>query len=244
MVDISNIQNPLEQWALHRLSQVVQAVKQDYDAYHYGAGFNRLFDFCTNDLSSFYFDVRKDMLYCNGADCPERKAFKTVIHTALEQILKLIAPICPFTASESWGYGFEGDLHLTQFNACNFDFADAFAMIENLRDVRRVVTSCLEQKRAAKEIGASLEAKPAVYIADKDLFHQAVSVDFADICITSGIDLHHGNAPAEAFILGDVAGVGVVFAPATGKKCARCWKILPDVNEDDLCGRCDSVVHG
>jgi isoleucyl-tRNA synthetase len=234
-------ENSLEQWALHKLSQVTASVLKSYDAYQYGQGLQILFDFCTNDLSSFYFDVRKDMLYCNGAECPQRMDLRRTIHIILVQILKLIAPICPFTADEAWGYIGTDTIHLTQFDTVIYDFSDAFDATEQVRHVRSVVNACLEQKRAVKDIGASLESKPTVYISDKDLYHKVISTDFADICITSGISVMNDIVPDDAFRISDIHGVGVIFHPAEGKKCARCWKILPEVS-DDLCGRCESVV--
>lgn len=234
-------ENSLEQWALHKLSQVTASVLKSYDAYQYGQGLQTLFDFCTNDLSSFYFDVRKDMLYCNGAECTERIALRHTIYIILVQILKLIAPICPFTADEAWGYINTETIHLTQFDTIIYDFSDAFDATEQVRHVRSVVNACLEQKRALKEIGASLESKPTVYISDKGLYHKVISTDFADICITSGISVMNDIVPDDAFRISDIHGVGVIFQPAEGKKCARCWKILPEVS-DDLCGRCESVV--
>ena len=202
-----------------------------------------LFDFCTNDLSSFYFDVRKDMLYCNGAECSQRNDLRRTIHIILVQILKLIAPICPFTADEAWGYINTDTIHLTQFDTVIYDFSDAFDATEQVRHVRSVVNACLEQKRAVKDIGASLESKPTVYISDKDLYHKVISTDFADICITSGISVMNDIVPDDAFRISDIQGVGVIFHPAEGKKCARFWKILPE-DSDDLCGRCESVVGG
>lgn len=237
------IENPLEKWALHRLSQTIEAVQKDYNGFNYGQGFNRLFDFCTNDLSSFYFDVRKDMLYCNGENSPKRKAFKQVIRIILEQVLKLIAPICPFTAEEAYSYIFEGTIHLTQFDTINFDYIDEFDKIEAVRIVRSVVTACLEQKRASKEIGASLEAKPTVILGNQPLYEKVSEVNFADICIVSDVDIKHAGIPEGVFTLPEFKEIGVIFNHAEGKKCARCWKILPEVTED-LCGRCDSVVNG
>ena len=108
-----------------------------------------------------------------------------------------------------------------------------------------MVTAALEIKRTDKVIGASLEAAPVVHVEEKDVLEALKSVAFADICITSGIELTADPAPGEAFRLPDVAGIGVVFEPAMGEKCERCWKILPDVGthrHPHTCARCDAAL--
>ena len=115
------------------------------------------------------------------------------------------------------------------------------------REIRRVVTGALEIERAEKRIGSSLQASPKVFIEWP--FEDVIgSVDMAEIAITSGIELVSGPVPPEAFVLEDVAGVGVVSRPAEGHKCQRCWRILPEVGSfpdaPETCGRCaDAVIH-
>ena len=116
---------------------------------------------------------------------------------------------------------------------------------EAVRSARRVVTAALEVQRAAKVIGASLEARPVVHLADPALAEAVAGVDFAEVCITSGLEIVAGAGPADAFRLEDVAGVAVVFRPAEGEKCARCWQILPDVGSHahaGTCARCDAAL--
>jgi len=119
------------------------------------------------------------------------------------------------------------------------------ARSETVRAVRRVVTGALEEQRTAKVIGSSLEAGPTVYLSP-ELAKVITNPDtFADLCITSQITLQTGQAPEGAFTLPDVAGVGVVFDKATGSKCARCWKVLPDVGthtHEAVCARCDAAI--
>jgi isoleucyl-tRNA synthetase len=114
-----------------------------------------------------------------------------------------------------------------------------------LRQVRRAVTAALEVQRTAKVIGASLEAAPVVHVEDAGALAALRSVDFADLCITSGLFLTADPAPAEAFRLPEVPGVGVVFELALGEKCQRCWKILPDVGSHKhphTCARCNAAL--
>jgi isoleucyl-tRNA synthetase len=114
-----------------------------------------------------------------------------------------------------------------------------------VRRARRVVTAALEVQRQDKVIGASLEAAPVVHVEDAGLLKALRSVAFDDLCITSGIVLSGDPAPAEAFRLPDVPGIGVVFEAAEGEKCGRCWKILPDVgahSHPGVCARCDEAL--
>jgi len=114
-----------------------------------------------------------------------------------------------------------------------------------VRAARRVVTSALEVQRVEKVIGASLEAAPMVFVADDAQRAALESVAFEDVCITSQIAITGDDAPAEAFRLPETDGVAVVFEKASGEKCARCWKVLPDVGTHDhagVCARCDEAV--
>jgi isoleucyl-tRNA synthetase len=149
-----------------------------------------------------------------------------------------------------WLQRFPGDdssVHLQDFPKTPAEWRnDALAAKwEAIRNVRRVVTGAIEIQRRDKVIGASLEAAPVVYVSDAAVLETLKGVPFADICITSAVDLQAGSAPQGAFTLPEIDGVGVVFAKATGDKCQRCWKILPDVgthSHTGVCGRCDTAL--
>ena len=136
--------------------------------------------------------------------------------------------------------GEESSVHLVDMPDTPKDWLDEplAAKWEQIRKVRRVVTAALEVQRTDKVIGASLEAAPVVHVRDPEVLDALKSVNFADICITSGIELCGDPAPAEAFRLPEVEGVGVVFEQAEGEKCQRCWKILPDVGTHGHAGTC------
>jgi isoleucyl-tRNA synthetase len=193
-----------------------------------------VFNFMTVDLSAFYFDIRKDALYCDAHDSLERRASRSFMDLAFDCLTTWLAPILSFTTEEVWQTRQarpDSSIHLQQFP----DVPDAWKNPElaqkwaDIRKVRRVVTGALEIERREKRIGSSLEAAPVVYISDAHLKTVLEGQNMADICITSQIDLRHEDAPADAFTLEDVAGIGVVPAMAAGKKCMRSWKILPDV---------------
>ncbi|HRM74113.1 MAG TPA: class I tRNA ligase family protein, partial [Paracoccus sp. (in: a-proteobacteria)] len=240
----------LEQWVLHRLAQIDHQLRKGYDAYDFQGVFQTVFQFATVDLSAFYFDIRKDALYCDGPDSPRRRAARTVLDILFHRLVTWLAPILPFTMEDVWLSRFPGEdssIHLQDFPTTPADWLNEplARKWDGIRRARRVVTAALEIKRSDKVIGASLEAAPVVHVEDEDVLEALKSVAFADICITSDISLTADPAPGEAFRLPDVAGIGVVFELAEGEKCERCWKILPDVGthrHPGTCARCDAVL--
>jgi len=193
--------------------------------------------FMNTELSAFYFDIRKDALYCDPPSSVTRKAALTAIDTICDAILRWLAPVLSFTSEEAWRMyrpDAEPSVHLTLFPEGFDEFRDdaLAAKWQTIRDVRRVVTGALELERAAKNIGSSLEASPLVYVSDTDIFNTLFDLDLAEVCITSNAMATNDDAPTGAFSLPDVPGVAVVVEKAVGTKCARSWKILPTVGED------------
>jgi isoleucyl-tRNA synthetase len=239
----------LERWVLHRLAELDHQVRKGYDAFDFQGVFQAVFNFATVDLSSFYFDIRKDVLYCDG-DTPERRAARTVLDILYHRLTAWLAPILVFTMEEVWLERYPGEessLHLTDMPATPADWLNEplAAKWANIRQTRRAVTAALEVQRRDKVIGASLEAAPIVHVRDTEVLELLKSVDFADVCITSALTLTGDPSPAEAFRLPEVDGVGVVFEKAEGGKCQRCWKILPDVGKhshEATCGRCSDAL--
>jgi isoleucyl-tRNA synthetase len=189
------------------------------------------------DLSAFYVDVRKDALYCEPYSSPKRRAALETIEQIFRCTCVWLAPLICFTAEEAWLARYpseEASVHLELFPDVPKSWRNAALAEkwERIKRVRRVVTGALEIERAAKKIGSSLEAAPQVFIADADLMAALAGVDLAEISITSGIELVAGTPPAGAFMLDDVAWVGVVSKPAAGTKCARSWRITKDVGAD------------
>jgi isoleucyl-tRNA synthetase len=239
----------LEQWLLHRLAELDHKVKTGYAAYDFQGVFQQVFNFCTLDLSAFYFDIRKDALYCDG-DTPRRRAARTVMDLLFHRLITWLAPVLVFTMEDVWLSRFPGDddsVHLHDMPDTPADWLNEplAAKWAEVRRARRVVTAALEVQRTDKVIGASLEAAPVVHVRDADMLAALKSVDFADICITSDIVLTTDPRPAEAFRMPEVEDVGVVFERAQGAKCQRCWKILPDVGthtHPGTCKRCSQAL--
>ncbi len=227
----------LERLMLHRLSELDALVRQAYADFDYKRIFAALNAFMTTDLSAFYFDIRKDALYCDPISSLTRKACLTVLDHLFRATVIWLAPMLPFTAEEAWLGRYpsqDGSVHLELFPELPSAWRDD-ALAERwrkVRNVRRVVTGALEIERAHKRIGASLEAAPVIYISDPELFAAVVDVDFAEVAITSDYTLVEGDGPPDAFRLDDVKGVAVEVRLAEGRKCARSWKILPSVGSD------------
>ncbi len=238
----------LERLMLHKLAVLDDVVRKGYAAFDFQGVFRAIFEFATLDLSSFYFDIRKDALYCDG-DTPRRLAALTVLDHLYARLTTWLAPILPFTMEEVWlqRNGEETSVHLVDFPQTPDNWRDdaLAARSETVRAVRRVVTGALEEQRTAKVIGSSLEAAPTVYLSPELAAVITNRETFADLCITSQITVVEGEAPEGAFMLEDVANVGVVFGKADGEKCARCWKVLPDVgthSHEAVCARCNAAI--
>ncbi|WP_376877237.1 isoleucine--tRNA ligase [Albirhodobacter sp. R86504] len=241
----------LEQWVLHRLTELDHTVRTGFKAYDFQGVFQALFNFCTVEMSAFYFDVRKDVLYCDASNSVQRRAARTVMDILFHRLTTWLAPILVFTMEDVWLSRFPDDeatsVHLQDFAETPAQWANAALAKkwDGIRRARRTVTAALEIQRTAKVIGASLEAAPIVYIDDADLAGSLASVPFKDLCITSALTLTTDPAPSEAFRLPEVAGVAVVFEMAEGEKCERCWKILPDVGTHShakTCKRCNDAL--
>jgi isoleucyl-tRNA synthetase len=235
----------LEKYILHRLSELDESVRKSYAEFDFKRIFAGLNQFMTVDLSAFYFDIRRDALYCEPISSVTRKACLTVIDEVFRATVIWLAPMLCFTAEEAFLSRYPGDagsVHLQSFPEIPGAWHDeALAQVwGEIRRVRRVVTGALEIERANKRIGSSLEAAPAIYIADPQLLDTIATglagergeTGMAEIAITSGATIASGEGPASAFRLDDVPGVAVEFRPARGVKCARSWKIQGDVGAD------------
>ena len=227
----------LERLMLHRLAELDSEIRTAYAAYDYRKVVAALSQFMNADLSAFYFDIRKDALYCEPLSSTTRKAALTVIDALFQHTTIWLAPILSFTCDEAWlaRHGdAQGSVHLETFPVIPAGWRDEAlaAKWETIRRVRRVVTGALELERAAKRLGSSLEAAPEVYIADAAVRAALDGVDLAEVAITSDAKLVAAPPPAGAFTLDVVPAVGVVPQRAEGRKCARAWRIGRDVGSD------------
>ena len=220
----------LERYVLSLLGEVDQTLRQAALDYDFNTYVRTLSDFCNEDLSAFFFDIRKDCLYCDAADDPKRKAYRTVLDTLFHALVRYASPVLVFTAEEVWAarYPDAGSVHLLEWPELPVAEADT-ARWQALRALRVAVTEAIEPYRRDKAIRSGLEALVTVP---------------AD-AVPDGVD---DAALAELFITGTVTrgqAAGVTVTPTTDHKCGRCWCHLPEVADDgDLCGRCETVVSG
>ncbi len=236
-MDLSGDNVPeLERYMLHLLAEMDEFVRDSIENYEYGKLAKRLHDFCNQELSAFYFDIRKDSLYCDRADSDVRRACRSVLAEIYARLTAWLAPVLSFTAEEAWSHRPEGvfddasSVHLRDFP----DVPDAWRddalakKWEQIVAVRKDVSAAIEPLRASKELGSSLEAG-AVITSSSDAV-QSVAQDMADICITSAARIESGDSE-------------VKIEKAEGMKCERCWKVLPEVDaQTKLCHRCTDAV--
>jgi isoleucyl-tRNA synthetase len=227
----------LERLVLNRLHELDRMVREAYGEYDYKRVVAALSNFMNVELSAFYFDIRKDVLYCDPISSTRRKAALTVIDAVFDCLTAWLAPILVFTMEECWLERHSGateSVHLRLFPEVPAAWADAALAEkwEKVREVRRVITGALEIVRKDKIIGSSLEAAPKLYVTDPELRAALDGVDLAEIAITSFLDLEDGAIPAGAFTIPEVRGVGVVFdrADAHGRQCLRSRRFFAEAD--------------
>ena len=227
---------PLERFILHRLWALDAGVRAAYERFDFAEVVRPLADFCSNDLSALFFDVRRDALYCDRPDSLRRRACRTVMDLVFERLTIWLAPLLAFTMEEAWSTRFpdagpNGLRVMPETPATWRNDAEAERW-ERVERVTRVVTGALEVERREKRLGAALEAAPRVHIADPALLAAFDGLDPAEVFRTSQATLVDGPGPDDTFRLEGLPGVAVEPLRAPGRKCARSWRILPEVGED------------
>ena len=234
----------LDRWAVTKLNQLIEKCFAAYDEYEFHVVSHAINDFCVVELSSFYLDIIKDRLYCEGKDSLERRSAQTALFLILDTMTKLFAPILAFTCDEIWlamPHRAEDDGRNVLLNEMNKPFADyaltqeQMAQWDKIIAVRDAVNVALEAARNGKKIGKSLEADVALTVPSEDAFLAEMdSALLADLFIVSQVEITVG---------GELA---VSVSEAAGQKCERCWKHHPLVGADmahpTLCPRCAGVI--
>lgn len=244
----------LEQLILHRLAELDVALRKSAETFDFMSFYASLHTFCAVDLSAFYFDLRKDCLYCDAPSSLKRRAVRTVMDHIFACLTHWLAPVLSFTTEEArqarYGENVES-IHLQAFPEMPLNWTNAAlaSQWDVIRDVRRVITGALEVERTAKTIGSSLQANVAIYvtpeIAETLKSLEMGDPELAELSITSQATLIIAQPPPGAFVLEDVTNIGVIVNLAEGQKCSRCWKVLEEVGHihEDLCKRCLDVVE-
>jgi isoleucyl-tRNA synthetase len=237
----------LEKYILNKISMMNAELKALVNKHDYHGIYVKLLNFCTLDLSAFYFDIRKDSLYCDERNSLKRRSVSTCLHILFDFLSKWFAPIISFTSEEAWQSRHQNNSSsiLSQI-ITEKDFVYSYSSLENtfseLKRVRKSVTAALEIKRNEKLIGSSLQAKAIIYIPS-DIQQLLSSLDLAEMCIVSEIEIRDINKKTSSAMNFEEEDIFVDISLAEGDKCQRCWTILPEVkdNQDHLCKRCDNV---
>jgi len=237
----------LEKYILNKVSQMNTELKSLVHKHDYHGIFVKLLNFCTLDLSAFYFDIRKDSLYCDGKDSLKRRSVSTCLHILFDFLSKWFSPIISFTSEEAWQSRHQNNstsilsqtITEKDFTYSNSNLEKSF---DELKRVRKSVTAALEIKRNEKLIGSSLQAKATIYIPSE--IKQILStLDLAEMCIVSCVEIKDIAEKTTTSMNFEEEDIFVDISLAEGDKCQRCWTILPEVkdNQDHLCSRCDNV---
>ncbi|MEM7071557.1 MAG: class I tRNA ligase family protein, partial [Pseudomonadota bacterium] len=256
--EIEHLEEP-ERWILNQLSELSEFYEKQIKNYQFHLLFKALHHFCTHDLSAFYFDIRKDSLYCDDLDDPLRQSILGVLDQIFNHLVRWLAPILCFTSEEAWITRMEESanpddlqkesIHLQNFVPYNLLWRDLKLADKwkKLRQIRKVILGAIEIAREQKILGASLEAKIRLYVPSDQEFD--VEVDLLTIVtIVSQSEIVKEKPPKDAFCLDDVPGYAVVVERAHGQKCQRCWNIFQPATKDscqkhnDLCARCQRVI--
>jgi isoleucyl-tRNA synthetase len=238
----------LERYVLHLLSELDAKIRGSIASYDFNSYVRALIDFCNDDLSAFYFDIRKDSLYCDinpatGTQTLKRRAYRTVLDILFHSLVRYAAPVLVFTAEEVWGTRFpdRGSVHLGELRELDAGWVD-HELQERwsiVRLARRTVSEAIEPLRREKIVGSSLEAEVTLPIQTGGSFERQLS-DLAldEVCIVAGLQTTSIGISDEFLGKPDVTRT-------THHKCGRCWRHLPEVTEDGaLCGRCQDVLRG
>jgi isoleucyl-tRNA synthetase len=225
----------LERWVLHRLAEIDSELKDAVNGFDFNRYTRLIMAFANDDLSAFFFDIRKDSLYCDAPSSPKRRAYRTVLDTVFQALVRWMAPVLCFTTEEVWLTRYPGEggsVHLLEWPQIDSGWRDEalgskWALI---RATRENVTESIEPLRREKVIGSSLEARILYPSAQIDLLDTGLD-ELAEIYIVSEV----GEGQSET----------IEVTKSANLKCGRCWRLLPDVDEDGgLCARCEGVVNG
>ena len=239
-LDISNWPE-LEIYMLHQIYELDKKIKNYFKEYSFHKLYKELLQFCSQDLSAFYFDIRKDALYCEQINSKIRKASIKFLNITLDILLRWFAPIISFTTEEIYKiiYNNEKSIHLENFSTIpekwlNKNLGNKW---NQLKLVRQVCNVAIEVKRTNKELGSSLEADLEIFL-DKKYLDLVKNIDLSEFCITSKAkaQILNGQKDLELFKLENIQGIGVLVKKAVGNKCPRCWKIF-----EESCNRCKNA---
>jgi len=234
----------LEKFILHRLWEMDKIIKECVKTFNLHLMFTTLLNFCSNDLSAFYFDIRKDVIYCDGKKSIERRSSRTLLDIIFNYLVRWFAPSLSFTTEEAWkSRNNNSSIHLEDFLITpeSYKNSEVNDIWITLKQIRKVITGALEKKRADKIIGSSLEAHIDIYL-EKSILEKVKNYQLDEISITSSFELHEITSNSKGFSLEEVSDVKVEVSKTSGQKCQRCWKYKKQLIRDEICSRCDNAI--
>jgi isoleucyl-tRNA synthetase len=235
----------LEKYILHRLWEINQTVEECVNTFNFHLMFTTLLNFCSNDLSAFYFDIRKDTFYCDSFQSTKRRASRTLLDLIFNHLVRWLAPSLAFTCEEAWqARGHTSSIHLEDFIPAKKEYqsTDLQKKWDMIKNVRKVITGALEKKRAEKIIGSSLEAHIKVYVSD-EIKKIIAKIHLDEIAITSSYELLSDEGADSGFVMDEIEGVRVEVEKVVGDKCNRCWKFTEALNNNQICNRCEKAIQ-
>ncbi len=234
----------LEKYLLHRLWEVDQVVQKCVSTFNFHLMFTTLLNFCSSDLSAFYFDIRKDTIYCDSKESVQRRSTRTLLNIIFNHLVRWFAPSISFTSEEAWkAMGNKESIHLQDFLQCKNEYEDnqlneKWSLIKN---IRKVATGAIEKIREEKIIRSSLEAHIDIFVSAES-YKKLEKVMFDEITITSSFSLYVIDEKSKGFSIEDISDVIVKTSKVNGEKCQRCWKYEAKLINDEVCNRCNTVI--
>jgi len=234
----------LEKYLLHRLWEVDQVVQKCVSTFNFHLMFTTLLNFCSSDLSAFYFDIRKDTIYCDSKESVQRRSTRTLLNIIFNHLVRWFAPSISFTSEEAWkAMGNKESIHLQDFLQCKNEYEDnqlneKWNLIKN---IRKVATGAIEKIREEKIIRSSLEAHIDIFVSAES-YKKLEKVMFDEITITSSFSLYVIDEKSKGFSIEDISDVIVKASKVNGEKCQRCWKYEAKLINDEVCNRCNTVI--
>ena len=234
----------LEKYILHRLWEMNQTIEECIKTFNFHLMFTTILNFCSNDLSAFYFDIRKDSIYCDSFHSKKRRSARTLLNLIYNFLVRWLAPSLSFTCEEAWqARGNLASIHLEDFMSTDESFKNN--QLSNkwytIKNIRKVITGALEKKRADKIIGSSLQAHIKVYLSDK-LKKDISDVHLDEMAITSSFEVLSYDNQKSGFEMDDIEGVKVEVEKVKGDKCQRCWKYKETLHLNNICERCKDAI--
>ena len=234
----------LERYLLHRLWEVDKVVQKCVSTFNFHLMFTTLLNFCSSDLSAFYFDIRKDTIYCDSKESVQRRSTRTLLNIIFNHLVRWFAPSISFTSEEAWkAMGNKESIHLQDFLQCKNEYEDnqlneKWSLIKN---IRKVATGAIEKIREEKIIRSSLEAHIDIFVSAEN-YKKLEKVMFDEITITSSFSLYVIDEKSKGFSIEDISDVIVKASKVNGEKCQRCWKYEAKLINDEVCNRCNTVI--